>query len=72
MCKYCKINKDGEGWNKLGTTKISGLKKTYSYLYLADGKELFLGLSFGGEEKETKIKINYCPMCGRSLKEENV
>ena len=61
MCKYC----DGT-FNKSRFPSTSWVHVDIS------AKDNTLDFSYEGEdmEYEIAIKINYCPMCGRKLKEE--
>ena len=59
-CEYCHTDREGY---------IKPLEKNcHAYLYcLADGWKLYVKLR--GDKRE--CAINYCPMCGRKLKEDS-
>jgi len=62
MCKYCEPVIDGIFTEPL----ISGSCSCYStevYIF----KDKLKSREYDGEDE---IKINYCPMCGRNLKEK--
>lgn len=62
MCEYCEKEKpiaNGEEWT-------INIENTYGE------KELYIEMYLGGYESiedNTYVKINYCPMCGKKLKE---
>lgn len=66
MCEYCKYDYSAKPIVKDRTTEIS--------IETADS-ELYIDYDSGGYEASYfrhYLKINYCPMCGRKLKEETL
>lgn len=64
-CKYCECKK-GESASKflaIEKANLGWFGKDYVCAYIYDDK--FLGMSVGSGS--IKVKINFCPMCGREL-----
>ena len=62
MCEYCKRDKAKAMLNKYRITVEIG--------YLCGDTSLEIEYDGAYESESASIDINYCPMCGRKLKEE--
>ena len=79
MCDFCDGKKIefthiGQGLRTLATNLslffgASGDEDVPDYICLVDGQFLEANTS-SGEYASQKVKIQYCPFCGRELKEE--
>lgn len=65
MCDYCENGKDFGNYDIEACIKNGDLNLT-QYVHVGS----VAGCGFGREEEYT-IFINYCPMCGRKLGDEN-
>lgn len=64
-CEYCDIKKYNDRWNKIKALPLDyGMYTNLSMFYDSNDKKF--GIMAEGEDR-AKIKINYCPMCGRRL-----
>ena len=65
-CEFCNSNKEGKAWEiklyEATSYKYSGKKYLLEVEYPADGKPYHY---------VKPIEVNYCPKCGRQLKEKN-
>lgn len=68
MCEYCKKTEDGNRPIMFEVGKGKELKDKTSIIY--NGKIFALRYKNKYEKLDEVVKINYCPMCGRELKEK--
>ena len=67
MCKFC----CEEDTRDLVVMKEKGLLGvSYWIAAYISGDKLVLAAGDGNHDKWKEVKINYCPKCGRNLKEE--
>ena len=69
MCKYCDFDEDGVPKSNLLNEEIDfgEFGKKTLYVTFLDDETLYAGLDIF-DDLERKVKINFCPMCGRKLK----
>ena len=60
MCEYCKPYNSNK--------ELISAKTNVAYIYGGDGGK-FLGIFNTFDDNLNSVRINYCPMCGRKLKE---
>lgn len=66
MCQYCDIeNYTGENLDY--DVEVDGSKQDYEIFILDDLEYDRQSLSILGTYSEIRVKINYCPMCGKKL-----
>ena len=67
MCEFCEMNKYNMG-KPLASNKKGTFEVPWIFLTNEDLKRIELQSNYDYEEP-IRIAINYCPMCGRNLKE---
>lgn len=69
MCEYCDFNGVGIPKNDLMKEEVDfgEFGKKTLYVNFFDEGTLYVGLDIF-DDLERKVKINFCPMCGRKLK----
>lgn len=66
MCKYCEIE-DYSGENIPFDIKVDGTKQHYEVSILDDLDYGQTSLQIDGTFSDLRIKILFCPMCGKRL-----
>lgn len=69
MCEYCEKDKIHKSCNFCGSAKMRiSCSKEFNILEVQGDKEKF---SLFKKQYCPRFDINYCPMCGRKLNEED-
>lgn len=66
MCKYCEVDLY-HGEQLPYDTKVDATKQHYEITILDDVEYEQFSLCIYGSKSELRIKINYCPLCGKRL-----
>ncbi|PLS19524.1 hypothetical protein CVD28_03660 [Bacillus sp. M6-12] len=68
MCKYCEIEEcEYEGELIPFDKKVDGTKQHYEVSILQDIEYEQMSLRIDGTFSDLRIKIKFCPMCGKEL-----
>ena len=68
MCKYCYVDDYGESYGRTFGHQI--INETTIWDARIYGDDATIRISSDLKPKEKVIKINYCPMCGRKIRDE--
>ncbi|WCK57504.1 hypothetical protein PP175_25905 (plasmid) [Aneurinibacillus sp. Ricciae_BoGa-3] len=66
MCKYCDLS-EATGENLPLEVKTDGTKQHYEAFILDDVEYEQFSLNICGTFSDLRIKVHYCPMCGKKL-----
>ena len=67
MCKYCESQEDIEVYSELGIKATIETRRGIPYIEIWGSLD---GGYFGYADIDGQIEIDFCPICGRKLKEE--
>lgn len=66
MCEHCNLE-ESSGENLPLMIQVDGTKQHYEVYLLDDIENDQYSLVVNGTFSELRIKINYCPVCGKKL-----